>query len=99
MKKLPLSALAFASVALTAHAAFVNHQAALSVLGQSNFTTVLAGAVTSSTLNAPEGVAIDPSTGKVFISDSSNYRTLCFGSVQAYTTGAAAEAVFGQADF
>jgi sugar lactone lactonase YvrE len=45
------------------------------------------------------GVAVDPTTGKIFVADFSNNRVLRFASNVALTKGASAEAVFGQADF
>lgn len=76
------------------------HDAAVSILGQANFT--LADGFdppTNRSFNQVEGVAVDPTTGKLFVSDSSNNRILRFSSTAAYQTHAAAEAVFGQADF
>jgi len=75
------------------------NQAALSVLGQSDFVSDDSpNPPTATGLNEPEGVAVDPTTGKVFISDSSNNRVLRFATLAAYRTGAAAEVVFGQTD-
>jgi len=50
-------------------------------------------------MDGPDGVAIDPTTGKVFVSDTLNHRILRFSSIAAYESFAEAEAVFGQADF
>ena len=68
------------------------------VLGQSSFVTN-AGATTSRTMNNAFGVAIDPTTGKLFVADRNNSRVLRFSSANKMIDGAAAEAVFGQPDF
>ncbi|MEM9017695.1 MAG: hypothetical protein AAGC68_11830, partial [Verrucomicrobiota bacterium] len=77
-----------------------NYPKFVNVLGQPNFSS--SGVVdppTASSLNAPEGIAIDPATGKLFIADAGNNRVLRFSSTSVYETGAAAEAVLGQATF
>jgi len=81
------------------HAELKSGQAALSVLGKPDFTNTIANGPTANEINLAEGVAIDPLTNKVFVADESNHRILRFGVAAAYQTGAAAEAVFGQADF
>lgn len=75
-----------------------NGQNAVSVLGQTDFVTKTFGSG-SNKFSQPVGVAVDPATGKVFVSDSNNKRVLRFTSMQAMTTGGAAEAVLGQPDF
>lgn len=76
------------------------NEAALSILGQADFTSATVSALpTARSLYEVDGVAIDPTTGKLFLSDSGNNRILRFSSADAYRTFAAAEAVFGQADF
>lgn len=75
-----------------------NTPSAVSVLGQENFTTGGSG-LSSVKLNGPNGVAVDPVTGKVFVADRANHRVLRWASDEALNTGAAAEAVLGQADF
>ncbi|KPA19366.1 NHL repeat containing protein, partial [Candidatus Magnetomorum sp. HK-1] len=77
---------------------WANQQAAEVVLGQSDFTSSISG-TTSSLTSQPYGVAVDPTTGKVFISDVLNDRILRFSSIDASVNGSSAEAVFGQADF
>jgi len=73
------------------------------VLGQSDFGLgqVNGGAASPSaaSLNSPGGIARDPITGKLFVCDTENNRILRFGSVAAFATGAAAEAVLEQSDF
>lgn len=77
---------------------FVTGQPADVVLGQANFTTGTSGSAPNR-FSAPTGVAYDPATGKVFVSDSSKSRILRFSSLQAATNGGAPEAVFGQPNF
>ncbi|KPA10281.1 hypothetical protein MHK_009516, partial [Candidatus Magnetomorum sp. HK-1] len=77
---------------------WVNHQAADVVLGQNDFTSNTSG-TTNVLFNNPTSVAVDPTTGKVFVSDRSNFRVLRFSSTNAAINGSSAEAVFGQADF
>ncbi len=68
------------------------------VLGQPGFTSRI-WATSQAGMSTPSGVAVDPSTGKVFVADESNHRVLRFASVAALNSGAAAEAVLGQEDF
>ncbi|MEM9018612.1 MAG: NHL repeat-containing protein, partial [Verrucomicrobiota bacterium] len=71
-----------------------------SVIGQPNFTSnEELNPPTASSLNGPEGIAIDPTTGKLFVADAGNDRILRFSSTAAYETGAAAEVVLGQTAF
>ena len=67
------------------------------VLGQSNLTSNTAGA-TASTMNNAFGIAVDPTTGKLFVADRNNSRVLRFSSAAKLITGAAAEAALGQPD-
>lgn len=75
-----------------------NNMPANGVLGQSGFTSNLSG-TTSSTLNSPSGVAVDPTSGKLFVVDRYNNRVLRWSSSTKMQNGAPAEAVFGQPDF
>ncbi|HLM61600.1 MAG TPA: NHL repeat-containing protein, partial [Pyrinomonadaceae bacterium] len=77
---------------------FTNNQPAASVLGQPNFTTNTSG-TTASKFSFPTNAIVDPVSKKVFTSEQSNNRVLRFSSAAAFTSGAAAEAVFGQPDF
>lgn len=75
-------------------------QPAVSILGQPNFTSAIENIPpTSRSFFQPEGVAIDPTTGKLFVADSDNNRILRFSATAAYQTNPEAEAVFGQPDF
>lgn len=75
-----------------------NNPQALSVLGQESFTSGGSG-VSATRFNGPNGVAVDPVSGKVFVVDRANHRVLRWSSTAALQTGAAAEAVLGQNDF
>jgi alpha-tubulin suppressor-like RCC1 family protein/uncharacterized protein YpmS len=77
---------------------WANHQAADIVLGQSDFTSTATGA-TDSLFAYPTAVAVDSTTGKVFVCDRGNNRVLRFSAANAAINGSSAEAVLGQADF
>jgi streptogramin lyase len=62
-----------------------NFQAADVVIGESG-----------ESFNQPRGVAVDPLTGKLFVSDSGNNRVFRFASVEAFElSGATSEAILG----
>jgi sugar lactone lactonase YvrE len=75
-----------------------NGQTADGVLGQADFTSAISG-TSASAFDNPFGIAIDPTTGKLFVSDMNNQRVLRFSSVNAALNGSTAEAVLGQVDF
>ncbi len=77
---------------------FVSGQAADLVLFQPDFTSNL-NSLGSRDVSSPLGLAIDPTTGKLFVADSTNNRVLRLASVFALVTNAGAEAVFGQSNF
>ena len=77
---------------------FVTGQPASSVLGQSDFDSRSSLALPNRFSN-PEAVAIDPTTGKVFVADSGHYRILRFSGTAALANGSFPEAVIGQPDF
>jgi predicted esterase/sugar lactone lactonase YvrE len=83
---------------LIAQSPLINNMPASGVLGQLNFTSNPYG-TTSSTLNSPSGVAVDPTTGKLFVVDRYNNRILRWSSTAKMTNGSSAEVVFGQPDF
>lgn len=68
------------------------------VIGQSDFVTGDAG-LDEESFWSPSDVAVDPTTGKIFVCDHSNSRVLRFSSYDASFDGAGAEAVFGADDF
>ncbi|MEO5913706.1 MAG: hypothetical protein ABIS50_05705 [Luteolibacter sp.] len=69
------------------------------VLGQSDFVTGTIRPQSSFSSNRPEGVVIDPITGKVFVSENNANRVLRYANADALANGAGAEAVFGQQNF
>ena len=73
------------------------------VLGQADFAagTVNAGggAPTASSLNEPHGLAIDRTSGRLFVPDRFNHRVLSWPSAAAFTNGQAADLVLGQPNF
>jgi DNA-binding beta-propeller fold protein YncE len=87
--------LAAACLSVFAQAPLTDNMPAGGVLGQADFVTRTTGK-TSSTMNNAFGVAIDPTTGKLFVADRNNNRVLRFSSTAKLTTGGAAEAVLGQ---
>ena len=72
-----------------------NGQNADKVLGQLDFVSA-AGGVSASQMTGPRGVAVDPTTGKVFVGDTANNRVLRFASWDDLANGQAAEGVLGQ---
>ncbi|MBK8166785.1 MAG: hypothetical protein IPK64_12650 [bacterium] len=94
-----LVALALLSFATAATAQFSNGQAAVGVLGPGDLVTRPAGAATDSRFNGPNGVALDPTSGKLFVADRGNHRVLRWSGTEAMLNGSAAEAVLGQPDF
>lgn len=97
MKRLLVYFLSAGLIAPLAARDLETHQAAEVVLGQAGFTTSVGG-VSATTLNGPIGLAIDPTTGKVFITRNPA-GILRYSSVAAMQSGSAAEAVFGQDSF
>lgn len=76
------------------------HQAASSVIGQPDFTSdASTEPATAHSLDDPAHIAIDPTTGMLFVADQGNNRVLRYATEAAYQTHSAAEAVFGQSDF
>lgn len=83
----------------TARAQFPNFPAADKVLGAPDFTSVGTGAATASGISLPNGVAVDPTSGKLFVASHLQHRVLRFPDATALSNGANAEAVFGQVNF
>lgn len=78
----------------------VDFPAAGLVLGQGNFTTgSSASPPTASSLGEMSAIIVDPVSGKVFVADTNNNRVLRYPDKASLANGAAAEYVFGQADF
>jgi sugar lactone lactonase YvrE len=73
---------------------------ALLVLGHSDFiTSDFIDPITNNNFESPTSVAVDPTTGKVFVADQFAHRVLRFASFSALGNGNAAEVVLGQTDF
>jgi DNA-binding beta-propeller fold protein YncE len=86
-----------AGLSLPHAGAFSNGQAASLVLGHPTFTE--SGQVVARRLRLPSSVAVDPTTGAVFVADSANNRVLRFDSQTALANGAPADGVLGQSSF
>lgn len=70
------------------------------VLGRPDFTSAdETNPPTASTLSEPSAIIVDPASGKVFVADTENSRVLRYPDKDTLANGAAAEYVFGQADF
>ena len=72
-----------------------------SVLGQSDFTTFRAnagGAVSSSSLDGPRGLAFD-ALGNLWVADTGNHRVIRFTAAVLASDVASADLVLGQDDF
>lgn len=86
-----------------ARAGWTDGKAAASVIGQPDFTSGSdnqgGSQPTAATLNSPQGVALDPTSGKFFVCDTLNHRVLRYASPTAFVIGGAAEAAFGQTNF
>jgi sugar lactone lactonase YvrE len=93
----------FVAVALAlspkASADFTSNQLADVVLGQLNFTTGTAVNGQPNRFFTPYSMALDPTTGKVFVADTGNNRILRFSSTAAAQSGSNPEAVLGQGNF
>ncbi len=83
------------AIGLARGASIQTYQPADVVLGQVDFKS-MAQDDKSTYLAGPVGVASDPATGKVFVSDSDNNRVLRFSSMAAAQSGAEPEIAFGQ---
>jgi len=68
------------------------------VLGQPDFVSTGQSAAATNVAD-PQGVCVDPATGKVFVADHFNHRVLRYASADSLANGAAAEIVLGQAGF
>jgi sugar lactone lactonase YvrE len=70
------------------------------VLGTTDFVTnTNYAAPSTTTLAEPFCVAVDPTTGKLFVADRDNRRVMRWSSANALIDGSPAEVVFGQPDF
>ncbi len=73
------------------------------VLGQTNFTgkNINQGGAnaSASSMQEPRGLAIDPTTGRLWVCDTLNNRVLSWPDADAFTNGQDADIVLGQVDF
>jgi sugar lactone lactonase YvrE len=100
MKSPALLIIAAASLSATcAVAQFHPFPAANLVLGPPDFTSIEPFTASQSAMDFPTGVAVDPVSGKVFVSISEHHRILRFANSSSLTDGANAEAVIGQANY
>jgi len=74
------------------------HATANLVLGQQSFVSNNS-TTAADRLDTPSGITMDRVTGKIFVADYRNHRVLRYASASTLASGAAAEAVLGQADF
>lgn len=72
--------------------------AARVVLGQVDFTSNAEGAGNTG-MERPSDVAVDPTTGKVFVVDYANHRVLRYAAYDNLQNGSAPEVVLGQPGF
>jgi len=79
--------------------AFSNGQAADLVLGQATFTTDESFPTNARSMKRPAGVAVDPTTGKVFVAQYGENRVLRYANSASLANGAPAEVVIGQVNF
>lgn len=77
-------------------APFTTGMSATAVLGQPDFVAGAAGAISATTLSTPQGLALDTTTGHLFVSDQVNNRVLVF-KTGTITNGMPAFNVLGQA--
>lgn len=96
---LTLLSLACVLLPAPATAQFANFPAADLVLGAPGFNAAGGGSAGASEMDGPSGVAIDPTSGKVFVAVPTQNRVLRFINAAALTNGANAEAVLGQINF
>lgn len=82
-----------------AFAQLPNFPAADLVLGAPDFTTPGHASDSPSGLKNPEAVAVDPVSGKLFVSISGQHRILRFRNSASLANGENAEAVLGQINF
>jgi len=94
-----LAGLLAATAPMATAADFQTGQDADVVLGAPDFTTAVLKQGLANRFAGATGVAMDPTTGKVFVSDYLNSRVLRFSSAAAATNGSNPEAVFGQTNF
>lgn len=98
MKTLLLSLAALLLPLSPAFAQFPPLPAADLVLGAADFDAAGSALPTATGMNNPLGIAIDPTSGAVFVADNNHNRVLRYPNLDSLTNGAAAVAAIGQAD-
>lgn len=91
--------LAFGLVVPAARAQFPVFPAADRVIGTSDFTSQGSTTASATSLRSPSGLAIDPTSGKLFVASDTQHRILRYANVATLANGAAAEAVIGQTSY
>jgi sugar lactone lactonase YvrE len=100
MQAIRILSIVLALTAVVRAAGFQTYQTADVVLGQPDFASSITPASTQPNLFIhPMAAAVDPTTGKVFVSDSGHHRVLRFSSAAAAQSGSNPELVFGQPNF
>jgi len=97
MKRVLTALLVLPVLSASLLAQLVTGQSASHVIGQPDFTSTGSSAASSTTLNQPSHVAVDPIRGKLYIADTYNNRVLRY-SYPFTGNQPAAEFVFGQSD-
>ncbi len=68
-------------------------------LGQPDFATTTQSFGGATGLRLPSFVAVDPASGRIYVSDTQNNRILSWPSAATFTNGQGADRVIGQTDF
>lgn len=96
MKAVPCLFAVGLAASMPLHAAFPESPLADLVLGAVDFDTPGGATADAENIDYPIGVAVDPVSGKLFVSSYNQHRILRYASVDVLASGAAAEAVIGQ---
>ena len=80
-------------------ASFQNGAPAVLVLGQQNFQQTVPNGIGSKGLNSPDSLAVDPTTGNLYVADAGNNRVVRFPHPFATPTNVDPDTVYGQPDF
>lgn len=97
-----LTSLAVAHWFISQAAAAPDNVTADAVLGQINFTSNQVnegGGVTAASLNGNRGLAVDRTSGRLWVCDTSNNRVLSWPSAAAFNNHDSADIVLGQVNF
>ena len=80
-------------------ASFQNGAPATLVLGQQNFQQTVPNGIGVKGLNSPGSLAVDPTTGNLYVADVGNNRVVRFPAPFANQSSVEPNAVYGQPDF